>query len=558
MIGWMFSLQIISAGSEVLSLGAVLPFLSALTNPSQLFNKPIMQSWFKLLSINTESQVVMATAVLFAVAILLSNTLRLITIRLQYHFSAEIGNMVSAEVYRRTLYQPYTFHSQHSSSQIITLTTSDASCVSGGLIPSFFYLATNALVVLAILTTLLLLDPRVALGSALIIGGAYRLIILKTRATLHANGRRISELNAVCVKTIQEGLGGIRDVLIDGTQGVFESAFRQANKAMLQAYGSNQFIAMSPRFLIEPIAMCSIATFAVIMAYDGAELYSVLPLLGTLALGANRLLPAIQQCYVSLSNIRGYQPSLIKVNQALSRPVNSEQLVSVNQKIKLQNELRFEGVWFSYPSASLDWILSGVNISIKPNTIVAFIGATGCGKSTIADLILGLLQPKRGQITVDGKSLTGQQVRAWQSTIAHVPQQIYLSDATIAENIAFGVPHEDIDMVRVQEAAKLALISDFIEKRPLAYQEIVGERGVRLSGGQRQRIGIARALYKRASVIVFDEATSALDNSTEREVMEAIEGLNNRLTIILIAHRLSSIKNADVIYELRDGQVHQV
>jgi ATP-binding cassette subfamily B protein len=198
-----------------------------------------------------------------------------------------------------------------------------------------------------------------------------------------------------------------------------------------------------------------------------------------------------------------------------------------------------------------------VNFSIQANTTVAFIGATGSGKSTTADLVLGLLQPNRGQITVDGLELTGVQLRAWQSSIAHVPQQIYLSDATIAENIAFGVPRAQIDIARVQQAAKLARIADFIEQRPQAYQEMVGERGVRLSGGQRQRIGIARALYKQASVIVFDEATSALDNTTEKEVMDAIEGLSHHLTIILIAHRLSTIQNADVVFKFQSGRVSE-
>lgn len=557
LIVWMLGLQVVAAGSEVLSLGAVIPFLGALSNAPQLMSQAAMQPWLNFLSIQTPQQLVVAMAVLFGGSIVLSNALRLLTIRMQYRFSAEIGNTISAEVYRRTLYQSYSFHAQNSSSQIISLSTSDAANVSGGLIPAVFYFATNSLIVIAVTITLVALDPWVALGAAVVVGGAYGLILVKTREALHRNGRKISELNAQSVKAIQEGLGGIRDVLIDGTQPVFESAYRQANRVMLQAQGTNAFIAMAPRFLVEPIAMCAIAALAVSMAYDSAQLQRVLPLLGALALGANRLLPALQQCFVSLAGVRGNQASLVKVNQALCRPISAEQLAPVVQKLGLHDELRFEDVWFSYPSAPSAWVLSGVNISIKANTTVAFIGATGCGKSTMADLILGLLQPQRGQITVDGNALTGQNLRAWQASIAHVPQQIYLGDATIAENIAFGIPQDRIDLDRVQQAAKLAHIADFIEKRPLAYQEMVGERGVRLSGGQRQRIGIARALYKQASVIVFDEATSALDNTTEKEVMAAIEGLSRHLTIILIAHRFSSIQSADAVYQLHAGQVKE-
>lgn len=557
LVGWMLVLQIIAAGSEILSLGAVIPFLGALANAPQLMGQAAIQPWLQFFNIQTPQQLVVAMAVLFGGAFALSNALRLLTIRMQYRFSAEIGNTISAEVYRRTLYQPYSFHTQHSSSQIIALSTADSANVSGSVIPAAFYFATNSLVVLAITITLVALDPWVALGAAVVVGGAYGLIIVKTREALHRNGRKISELNAQSVKAIQEGLGGIRDVLIDGTQPVFESAYRQANRAVLQAQAANGFVAMAPRFLVEPIVMIAIAALAVSMAYDSTQLQRVLPLLGALALGANRLLPALQQCFVSLAGMRGNQVSLNKVIQALCRPINPEQLAPGTQKLKLKNELRFEDVWFSYPSETPTWVLKGVNFSIQANTTVAFIGATGSGKSTTADLVLGLLQPQRGQITVDGLALTGEQLRAWQSSIAHVPQQIYLSDATIAENIAFGVPRAQIDMARVEKAAKLAHIADFIEQRPLAYQEMVGERGVRLSGGQRQRIGIARALYKQASVIVFDEATSALDNTTEKEVMAAIEGLSHHLTIILIAHRLSTIQSADAIYEFHTGQVHQ-
>lgn len=559
LLGIMLGLQIIAAGSEMLSLGAIIPFLGALANAQQLLQNASIQSWLNIFNIQTAPELVIAMAILFGGSFVLSNALRLLVIRLQYRFSAEIGNVISSEVYRRTLYQPYSFHTQHSSSQIISLSSSDAANVSSGLIPAFFYFVTNSLVVVAITIALIAINPWIAIGAAVVVGGSYAIIIVKTRATLHQNGRLVSELSAQSVKSIQEGLGGIRDVLIDGTQPIFERAYRQANRALLQAHGANAFVGMAPRFLVEPIAMIAIAALAVSMAYDSTQLQKVLPLLGAFALGANRLLPALQQCFVSLSGMRGNQVALVNVIEALQRKISPEQLNPVKNKLQLKNELRFEGVWFSYPAQGLDkpeWVLRDVSLSIQANTTVAFIGATGSGKSTSADLILGLLMPLRGCITLDGLELMGENLRAWQSGIAHVPQQIYLSDATIAENIAFGVPLAEIDMERVQNAAKLAHIDNFIEHRPKSYQEVVGERGVRLSGGQRQRIGIARALYKQASVIIFDEATSALDNTTEKEVMAAIEGLSRHLTIILIAHRLSTIQSADVVYEFKSGQIY--
>jgi ATP-binding cassette subfamily B protein len=309
-----------------------------------------------------------------------------------------------------------------------------------------------------------------------------------------------------------------------------------------------------PRFLIEAVAMGAIALLAVLMAYQSQNLSQIVPVLGALALGANRLLPALQACFSAITTLRGYSVSLERVMEALQRPVDPAWLRPVPAALPLQGDLSLQEVWFRY-SESTPWVLQDLSLVIKANTTVGFVGSTGSGKSTTVDLILGLLQPERGQMLVDGLPVVGDELRAWQRSIAHVPQTIFLSDATIAENIAFGVPPSQIDWVRVREAARWAQLADFIESRPAGYDEVVGERGIRLSGGQRQRIGIARALYKQASVIVFDEATSALDNRTEREVMAAIESLSGELTIILIAHRLSTVEKCDRIFELDQGQV---
>jgi ABC-type multidrug transport system fused ATPase/permease subunit len=329
---------------------------------------------------------------------------------------------------------------------------------------------------------------------------------------------------------------------------------RAADRPLRRASASNAFIGIAPRYLIEAVAMSLIAALATVLVHQGQDLNRIVPVLGTLALGANRLLPALQQCFGAITAIRGTEVSLYRTIQALQRPVDPVRLQAPPVPLPFEQALTLDHIWFRYGEGQ-DWILQDLSLQISVNQTVAFVGSTGSGKSTTADLILGLLTPNKGQICVDGVSLLGEKCRAWQCTVAHVPQSIFLSDGSITENIAFGVDPAAVDFGQVQQAARLARIAEFIEDLPAGYDTYVGERGVRLSGGQRQRIGIARALYKQASVIVFDEATSALDNATEREVMAAIEGLSGSVTIILIAHRLSTVEHCDWVFELDKGQV---
>jgi ATP-binding cassette subfamily B protein len=300
--------------------------------------------------------------------------------------------------------------------------------------------------------------------------------------------------------------------------------------------------------------MVLIAALAYFLSLRAGGIATALPVLGALALGAQRLLPTLQQIYNAWASIAGSHASLIDTIALLDQPLPTELLQPAPAPLRLKDDIRFDAVRFRYTSEG-PWVLDGVNLTISKGTRVGFVGSTGSGKSTSLDILMGLLMPTEGELLVDGQPISGNRLRAWQPSIAHVPQSIFLSDTTLAENIAFGVPREAIDLDRVQQAARQAQIADFIESSPKGYQAYVGERGIRLSGGQRQRIGIARALYKQASVLVFDEATSALDNSTEQSVMDAIEGLNRNLTILMIAHRLTTVKRCDMIVELEQGRV---
>jgi ATP-binding cassette subfamily B protein len=300
--------------------------------------------------------------------------------------------------------------------------------------------------------------------------------------------------------------------------------------------------------------MVLIAALAYALSRQTEGIATALPLLGALALGAQRMLPALQQIYYAWASIVGSHASLTDTLELLYQPLPEELLQPAPAPLIFQKDIRFDAVRFRYIDDG-PWVLDGLNLTIPKGARVGFVGSTGSGKSTTLDLLMGLLMPVEGELLVDGQPISGKRLRAWQQTIAHVPQSIFLADSTLAENIAFGVQPDNIVLDRVQQAARQAQIAHFIESSPEGYQAYVGERGIRLSGGQRQRIGIARALYKQANVLVFDEATSSLDNATEHSVMDAIEGLNRDLTILLIAHRLTTVRRCDFIVELQHGRV---
>jgi ATP-binding cassette subfamily B protein len=415
-------------------------------------------------------------------------------------------------------------------------------------------LISSIVFLLAITLALFAINPVVASLAIGGFGACYGSITWVSRRRLKLNSQRIAYEQTQMIKALQEGLGGIRDVLLDGTQPLYCEIYRRADQPLRRALGANTFIVTYPRFAMEALGMVVIAALAYGLSRQVGGVATALPVLGTLALGAQRLLPALQQSYASWAIVAGSQSSLATTVKLLDQPIPPELLQPVVAPLPLQDAVRFDRVRFRYTKDG-PWVLDDLNFTIRKGTRVGFVGTTGSGKSTTLDLLMGLLMPTDGEILVDGNPVVGNRVRAWQRSIAHVPQNIYLADSTVAENIALGIPRESIDLDRVKLAAQHAQIADFIESRPKGYNAPVGERGVQLSGGQRQRIGIARALYKQASVLIFDEATSALDNATEQSVMDAIERLNRDLTILLIAHRLSTVRRCDIIVELEHGRM---
>ena len=549
----LLGLTVLSSLAEVVSLGAVVPFIGIHTQPEKVFASPLLASVVQALGITTSAELVLPLTIGFASAALVAGALRLVLLWISIRLGNATGADLSLDVYRRTLYQPYSVHVARSSSEIISGITQKVGTATGVLISVVAVITSTALFV-AIMITLLAIDPLVAIVAAVSFGSAYGAIAWLTRRRLVHNSQCIAEQQTQVVKALQEGLGAIRDVLLDGTQKVYTDVYGKAILQLQRAGGENTYINQAPRYAMEALGMALIAAFVLALSHRPGGVAAALPILGMLALGAQRLLPLMQQLYGNWSVVGGSNAALADVLALLDQPLPEEANQPEPEPLTLKDNIRFDNVSFHYGSNG-PWILDGINLTIPKGARIGFIGSTGSGKSTALDLLMGLLEPTQGNILVDGQAVNLDRQRAWQRTVAHVPQSIFLTDTTIAENIAFGLPSEQIDFERVRKAAIQARISEFIESRPEGYGAIVGERGVRLSGGQRQRIGIARALYKQASVLIFDEATSALDNETEQAVMQAIDGLSEDLTILIIAHRLTTLKSCNVIVKLDCGKI---
>ncbi len=544
-----------SGGAELVALGSVLPFLAVLSDPEQLWQQPLVQDLSGRLGLISSNQLVLPATLGFSAAAILAALIRLLNLRLNGQLAAAVGSDLSCEAYRRTLYQPYGVHVQRNSANVIsTITNQIGSTV--GAFNAFLQLLTSVVVAVGLFTGLLLIDAPVALVATALFGSAYLAVSITSRRELRINGQKISEAEILRLKALQEGLGAIRDVLLDGTQPVYLQIYRQADRPERQLLAKNAFIATFPRFSLEALGMVVIAALGGMLVAERSSTNSVIPLLGTLALGAQRLLPALQQIYAGWAALKGYNAAMQAVLDMLKQPLPPH--LGAAEPLSFRNSIRLEGVRFSYGNEHPE-VLHGLDLDISRGERIGLIGSTGSGKSTAVDILMGLLEPSFGRVLVDGKDLHDpahpELLIAWRTAIAHVPQSIYLADSSIAENIAFGVPKHLIDLPRVKRAAEQAQIASFIEASSEGYGTFVGERGMRLSGGQRQRIGIARALYKRAEVLVFDEATSALDSRTEEALMKSVECLSRNLTIVMIAHRLSTVQRCDRLISLHNGNV---
>lgn len=554
-LGLLLLLMLLSGGAELVSLGAVFPFLAVLSDPTLLWEQSYVKTIAVYFGFTQPSDLLIPASAIFASAAILSALIRMANLYMNGRLAAAIGSDLSCEAYRRTLYQPYEVHVQRNSASVISGATAKSERTVWAL-SALLQLITASVIVVSIFLGLLFIDWIVATCALLLFLSVYCILALTSKKELRRNSKKIAAASILQIKALQEGLGAIRDVLLDNNQSVYVELYRKTDWPQRQLQAKNKFLSSFPRYAVEALGLTAIALLGGLLVMQQGSSSYVIPLLGAMALGAQRLLPALQQVYGGWSKIKGFNSDLADVLALLDEPLPIQ--ANHVKILKFRNAINLKNVEFGYSKEKSN-VLNCFNLHIRRGERLGIIGRSGSGKSTAVDIIMGLLKPIKGSILIDGKDIHDlscpERIISWRASIAHVPQSIYLSDSSIAENIAFGEVVSEIDFVRVAKAAEQAQLSDLIKSMPEGYETFVGERGINLSGGQRQRIGIARALYKRAEILVLDEATAALDNSTEQAVIDAVSALSSNLTIISIAHRLSTLSKCDRIIRIENGTI---
>jgi len=548
-------LTVVTSLLEIAAIGATLPFLAALVSPESLGRHALVAPTLQRLAIDTPAGIQALFSATFAAAALSAGLSGIALIYAATRFTFACGADLSDQIFRRTLHQPYSVHVGRNSSDVIAGISTKSQALVDRVVGPCIGVASTTILMVMILGALIAYDPLAALSMFGGFAAIYVSFAALSRRRLLADGAVVAEQSGRVVQILQEALGGIRDVLVDGSQGYYARLYRDADRQLRRSQGRMAFVGTSPRRAVEALGMLLIAGLAVWMSRSQEDgIAGALPTLGTLVLAAQRLLPLLQEAYWSISCIVAAQPTLRDLLELLDQPMPADAERTDVPALPFEQSLRLAEVGFRYDAAG-PWVLSGVELVVQRGERIGLIGASGTGKSTLLDLIMGLSSPSTGRLEVDGVPVLAANRRGWQRHIAHVPQSIHLADSSLAENIAFGVPPGEIDLERVRDAARRARIADTIDALPQGYDTRAGERGARLSGGQRQRIGLARALYKRADVLVLDEATSALDEATEQAVMQTIEALGDSITVIVVAHRLSTLRHCSRVLELRAGRL---
>jgi ATP-binding cassette, subfamily B, bacterial PglK len=555
-------LLIALALTEMAGVASIMPFMAVVTNPEIIHTNQWLNTAYSALNFGTDEGFLVFLGVGVLALLILNNAGKAINTWLTLRYQNRLVYELSGRLLARYMARPYAFFLGRNTAQLANTILFESNRVISSVLSPIMELVASALVCLALMVLLIIVDPIVAFAIAAVIGGSYAAIYILARRKLGVISKEQVEANDKKFKNAGEALSGIMDLKILGREWTFleRYIFYAARHARNNVAAG--VIVQLPRFALEITAFGGILMIVIFLIGQGEQTAQMVPLLALYAFAGYRLMPALQQLFGAVSQLRFGFASLERVYDEMARekyevddPVNQLRLGAKATPLRFTRSLELRNLRFRYDDAK-DESLRGLNLAIEPNTTVGFVGPTGCGKTTVANLVLGLLSPTEGEILVDGTPITDANRANWQRSLGYVPQHIYISDDTVARNIAFGVPDDEIDMAAVHRAAVIANLADFVEQElPDGYATAIGERGVRLSGGQRQRIGIARAMYHEPAILVMDEATSALDGITEESVMDAVRNLSRQKTIILIAHRLTTVKDCDVIYQLDRGRI---
>ncbi len=551
-------LVVIMAFTELLGIASIAPFMALVGDISILETNGVFAQLYQMSGLNNPMDFLFYTGVIVLVMLTFSTVVSMFTTWRLSIFGARIGTEIADRLYTYYMQQSWQFHASGSSAQLTKQVSTEAARISSQIVQPLMTM--NAKIVLALFISIgiVIYDPVIAILGLFIFSLAYFLLYSLVRQKLESNGQQLSEVSTQRFRLMNEGFGGIKDVLLLNRSHDFITRFHDSGKVFARAQGTNIAISQVPRYFIELIAFgAMISLVLVLIKVHSGNLGEVLPVLAVYALAAFKLLPALQQIYSSLSQIKGNTAAFEAIREDLEQSFESQKTsndTAVSISVDLKKGIKLSDITFSYPGKERAAV-NGVTITIPVNSVIGLVGSSGSGKSTLIDLLLGLLTPQQGSIYVDNICITADNKRAWQDLLGFVPQSIFLSEGSVAENIAFGIPAKDISLEQVNKALNLANLTELVEQLPEGINTKVGERGVQLSGGQRQRIGIARALYHEAEVLVFDEATSALDGITEKTVMDAIHEFSGQKTIIMIAHRLKTVEKCDLIYFMEQGKI---
>ena len=559
----LYSLQILvllMAFGEIAGVASIIPFMSLVGDMSQLDQNTFLAKVFEASGFESKSNFVFFTGIAVLLTLLISALISMFTLWKMSLFAHKLGSEIADLLYVYYLKQDWLFHSSGSSAQLTKSISNETSRITGLILTPLLQM--NARIGLALLMTLVLIiyDPKVAIVGILVLSIGYFVLYSFVRLRLHKNGEVISQVLEERFRLMNEGFGGIKDILLFGRDRNFIDLFNKSGNKLAYSYGTNSALSQVPRFLMELIAFGSMILLVLYLInnYDG-DLGAILPRLSAYALAAFKLLPAFQQIYSNFALLKGHISAFDSVEEDLENAVRfSSSLDAIELgKIKPNYNISLQNITITYPNKS-EVALNKLNISIPVNSVVGIVGASGSGKSTLIDIMLGLIKPQLGHLEIDGIKIDKKNCRKWQNVIGFVPQSIFLSEGSISENVAFGIPENEIDQDKVKKAIKLSHLDEFVENLEKGIYTKVGERGVQLSGGQRQRIGIARALYHETDVLVFDEATSSLDGISEKMIMDAIHNFSGKKTIIIVAHRLKTVEKCDQIFFIDKGKVCDV